>query len=131
MDISDVLKKYSEIPLERFQIVCRFEDLAVPSLRRAIIFIFAVWSGPAIIGFKRFTRVLAGLDVRDVELIVVDTDCLSPRDGAALWGRSVGGAGETIWVRDGKVTARSLSSVVDIEPELIRHTKDLLHDESS
>jgi hypothetical protein len=126
MDISIVLKRHSEIPLERLRIVRKLDELDFPSLNRAIVFIFAAWSGPAIVAFKRFTRVLAGMNLKAVDLIVVDIDCLSVEAMVALWGRPVGGGGETIWIRDGNVAARALSFAIESEQELIRNTEELV-----
>ena len=101
MDIAQVLQKHSKIPVERLRVVARRDELNVSSIRRDIIFIFAVWSGPAINGFQKFTQVLATLDTSRLDLIVLDTDCLTWEAGTALWGRNVGGGGETLWVHAG------------------------------
>lgn len=128
MDITDVLKKHSKMPFERLRIARHLDELSVSTIRRGIVFIFAVWSGPAIIAFERFTRVLAGMDSPRLDLVVLDTDCLTPEAMIALWGRNVGGGGETLWVRDGVAVARSLLYVPDSESELARHTQDLLNE---
>lgn len=126
MDIAPVLRKYSEIPFERLRIVSQLDELNLPVIRRGIIFIFAGWSGPAIIAFRRFTQVLAALDASRLDLIVLDIDCLSSEAGTALWGENVGGGGETLWVREGAVVARTLLCVPDTESEAHRNTLELL-----
>ncbi len=128
MDISDVLKKHAKMPFERLRVAGHLDELGMSSIRRGIVFIFAVWSGPAIIAFERFTRVLAGIDTTGVDLVVLDTDCLSSEAGNALWGGNVGGGGETVWIRDGVVVARSLLYVPEGEAELVRHTRDLFNE---
>jgi hypothetical protein len=126
MDIAQVLKDHTKMPFERLRVVRHLDELRLAAIRRGIIFIFAVWSGPAIIAFHRFTRVLAGIDTTGLDLVVLDTDCLSSEAGTALWGKNVGGGGETLWVRDGAVVARLLLYIADSEPELLRHTQDLI-----
>jgi hypothetical protein len=126
MDIADVLKKKSKMPFERLRVVHHLDDLHVSAIRRGIVFIFALWSGPAFIAFDRFTRLLANIDTGPLDLVILDIDCLSSESGIALWGTNVGGGGETIWVRDGVVVARSLLYAPDSEPELLRHTHELL-----
>jgi hypothetical protein len=126
MEITDVLKKHTKMPVERLRIVRQLEDLRMSIIQRGIVFIFAVWSGPAIIAFERFTRLLAGIDTAGLDLVVLDTDCLSSEAGIALWGSNVGGGGETLWIRDGFVVARSQLYVPDSETEFVRHTEDLL-----
>ena len=126
MDIADVLRKETKTPFERFRIVRQFEDLHLSAIQRGIVFIFAIWSGPAYIAFHRFTRLLANIDTSKLELVILDIDCLSPESGAALWGRSVGGAGETVWIRNGVVVARLLLYAPDSDAELLLHTRELL-----
>jgi hypothetical protein len=109
MDISSVLKKHSKIPFGRIRIVRKFEDIDLRSLDRAVIFIFAAWSGPAIVAFEKWTTALATLELGSLDLVVLDIDCLSPEQMVSLWGKHAGGGGETIWIRDGEIAARALS----------------------
>jgi hypothetical protein len=126
VDLEQVLKEYAKMPFERLRVARQLDELHMSTIRRGIIFIFAVWSGPAIVAFQRFTRVLADIDTTGVDLVVLDTDSLTAEAGRALWGRVVGGGGETLWVRDGVVVSRSLLCVPDSEPEVLRHTRDLI-----
>src|SRR5215813_9896424 len=126
MEITDVLKKHTKIHFERLRVVRLLDDLRISTIQRGMVFIFAVWSGPAIVAVERFTRVLAGMDTAGLDLVVLDTDCLSSEAGIALWGSNVGGGGETLWIRDGFVVARSQLYVADSETEFVRHTEDLL-----
>ena len=130
MDIVDVLKKHAKMPFDRLRVCRQLNESSMSSIRRGIVFIFAVWSGPAIIAFERFTRVLGGMDTVGLDLVVLDTDCLSSEAGVALWGKNVGGGGETLWIRDGGIVACSLLYLADCEPELVGQTQDLL-DESA
>jgi len=91
-------------------------------------FAFRYLERAAFIAFHRFTRFLAGIDTSALDLVVLDTDCLSPEAGTALWGTNVGGGGETLWIRDGVVVARSLLYVPDSEPEMLTHTQELLNE---
>lgn len=126
MNIADVLKKHCSMPFDRLRLVQEFDALCVPAMQRGIVFIFAVWSGPAIIAFQRFTRVLSHIDTADLDLVVLDTDCLTPETGVALWGRNVGGGGETIWVRNGVVVGRALLCDANSEFEIARLTRSLI-----
>lgn len=116
------------MPFERLRITRQLDEANVPCIRRGIVFIFAVWSGPAIIAFERFTRILAGMDTGALDLVVLDTDCLTSEAENMLWGANVGGGGETLWIRDGVVIARSLLYLPESEPELVSHTQDLLNE---
>jgi hypothetical protein len=127
MDLSDVLKKHSRLPFERLRVARHLDDLKMASIQRGIVFIFAVWSGPAVIALQRLTQVLGSMDLAGVDLVVLDTDCLSAEAGIALWGANLGGGGETLWIRDGNTVARCLAYVAGSEMDIIRHTEDLLY----
>src|SRR5437660_1235030 len=99
MNIASVLQEHSKIAFERLRVAHRLDELNLSSIRRGIIFIFAVWSAPAIIAFQRLTQVLAGMDTAELDLVVLATDCLTSEDGTALWGRNVGLRRETTALR--------------------------------
>ena len=69
MNIAPVLQEHSKIAFERLRVVRRLDELNISSIRRGIVFIFAVWSGPAIIAFRRFTQVLAGIETAPLDLV--------------------------------------------------------------
>lgn len=129
MDIRSTLEKHSVLPLDRFRIVQTFEDLQLLSIRRGIVFIFATWSGPAYVAFKRFTRVTASIDTSLIELFILDIDCLTNAiinqylKNARL---TTAGCGETFWVRDGKIVASAVLISDSAETSIIQHTKELL-----
>jgi hypothetical protein len=126
MDIATVLREHAKMPFERLRVARHVDGLHISTIRRGIIFIFAVWSGPAIAAFHRFTRLLADIDTTGIDLVVLDADCLTAETSRTLWGRNVGGGGETLWVRDGVVVARSLLYIPDSEPEVLQRTRDLI-----
>src|ERR1700682_3135004 len=68
----------------------------------------AFWSGPSVPAFARLTEVVARLDEGGaLELAVVDVDgSLALYQVPAFMGK-VHGAGETAWVRNGKIVATS------------------------
>ena len=126
MDFADVVKEHCGIPFERLRIVRELDALGMFSIHRGVIFIFAVWSGPSIIAFRRFTQVLSRINTDGLDLAVLNTDCFSSEAGIALWGRNVGGGGETLWIRDGVVVGRALLYVANTEPEVVKLTQQLL-----
>jgi hypothetical protein len=126
IDITVVLKEYAKMPFERLRVARQFEELRLSTIRRGIIFVFAVWSGPAVMAFQRFTRILANIDTKELDLVVLDTDCLTPEVAKGLWGKMVTGAGETLWVREGLVVARMLLDIPESEAQVVQHTHALL-----
>ena len=132
-DILPMLRKRSAIPMERLRVVSRFEDVQLGKIRRGIIFVFAAWSGPAVLGFERFTQMLSEFSASSLDAVVLDTDCLTAETATQLFGTDgfrAGGYGETIWVRDGVIIAREVSS--DHSASVFReHTRDLLDDHAA
>src|SRR5688572_3002102 len=132
-DIRPMVEKHSAIPVERLRVLRRFDELELPRMRRGIVFVFAAWSGPAVMGFKRFTTVMKSIKTGSLDLVVLDTDCLSEDSSAQLFGVpsfTTGGWGEILWVRDGRIVARELGHTT--RHSLIeQHTKELLDDDSA
>jgi hypothetical protein len=73
-----------------------------------VLFVMAWWSGPARVAFARLRRVLDGLDPHGrLELAVVDTDRADDLFQLPEFFGKIHGAGETAWVRDGRIVHRS------------------------
>lgn len=132
-DIRPTVEKHSAIPIARLRVLQSFDEVHLPDMRRGIVFVLAAWSGPAVIGLQRFTRVIQSLDTRSLDLVVLDTDCLTEDSAALLFGApsfTTGGWGETIWIRDGHVLARVLAHTAP-ESMIEQHTRELLHDNAA
>ena len=125
-DIRPAVKEYTKLPFDRLRVVSCLTDLQLPELRRAVIFVFAAWSGPAVIAFARFTRVLSMLDLGSLEIVILDIDCMTPEDLIQLLGHRLHGVGETFWIRDGRICAEVSAYRADSEPLLVTHTKSLI-----
>ena len=127
-DIRPMVQEYSVIPLERLRVVSRFGDVRLSEIHRGVVFVFAAWSGPAVVALKRFTRVMSELLTTALDLVVLDTDCLTAESATQLFGTDgfrAGGYGEAIWVRDGVVVAREIAASAS-EQTLRDHTRELL-----
>ncbi len=129
-DIRPVVQRHSALPMERLRIVSRYEDLRLTEISRGVVFVFASWSGPAMVGFKRFTQVMSDFPAAAaLDLVILDTDCLANESALQLFGTEgfpAGGNGETLWVRDGAIIAREIAAPADSEPRLYDHTRALL-----
>jgi len=111
-DIRPMVQKYSVLPIERLKVVIRFEDARLKEIQRGVIFVFAAWSGPAVLAFQRFTQIMSELPTVSLDLLVLDMDCLDAESAAQLFGTDgfpAGVWGETIWVRSGAVVAREIA----------------------
>jgi hypothetical protein len=102
------LAKYSKLPVERIRYVPDADETTVRSISRGILFLMAFWSIYSVRAFASLTEILARLDADGLELVVADVD-RSPGLAAIpeLKGMLQVGAGETAWVRDGKIIATS------------------------
>lgn len=125
-DIRPALEEYTKLPFNRLRVISSLADLQLNDLRRAVIFVFAAWSGPAVVAFKRFTRILSALDLGSLDVVILDIDCMSFDDVIRLFGHGLHGVGETFWVRDGQICAELSACREDSEPLLIAHTKSLV-----
>ncbi len=125
-----MVQKYSAIPMDRLRVVSHFEEVRLTEIRGGVVFVFAAWSGPAIVGFKKFTRLMNELPVESLDLVILDTDCLNGSSAEQLFGTEgfiAGGNGETLWVKDGVIVARE-SAASASEQTIRSHTKELLND---
>src|SRR6478672_3566654 len=98
-NIQPMVQKNSTLPIGRLRVLSRFEDIGLTSMRRGIVFVFAAWSGPAVLALRRFTQIMAELPTGALDLVVLDTDCLTAATAAQLFGTSgfrAGGYGEAI-----------------------------------
>jgi hypothetical protein len=128
-DIGPMVEKHSVIPMACLRVLRSVERVDLPEIRRGIIFVFAPWSAPAVVGLQRFTKVIKSIDTHCLDLVVLDIDCLTEHLATQLFGVpsfTTGGWGETIWIRDGRVIARVLAHTAS-ESLIEQHTKELLN----
>jgi hypothetical protein len=102
------LAKYSKLPIERVKYVPDADEGVVRAIRRGILFLMAFWSGPSVKSFARLTEVVAHLDeTAALEVVVVDVDGSPNLYHLPEFQGQVHGAGETAWIRDGKIVGTS------------------------
>ena len=129
MSSADRNANFSAVPMDRLKVLQGVDDVQIASIRRGIIFVLAVWSGPSLQGFVRFTNVMTHFTSESVDLIIVDHDSLTQKLSRELFGRKFvpGGWGEAVWIREGHVVAREF---VYKTPEslIAEHTRGLLEE---
>jgi hypothetical protein len=123
---SDTVKNRSEIPPERLRVVQTQEGLRLSHIRSGIVFVYAIWSGSSVMGFKKLTRLLSTVDTTSLDIVVLDNDCMNPDDMIRLFGHVFHGAGETLWLRDGQVVAELQAFRPESDDLILSHTKALL-----
>ncbi len=82
------------------------------------------------LALQRFTRVLNPMDTLSLDVVVLDTDCLTADSAQVLFGKEPGGWGEVIWIRDGIVVAREIARDGS-DAMLAKHTKELLKEHTA
>jgi hypothetical protein len=103
-DIGPMVRKYCAVPFEQVHLIRDIADLRLSEVCRGIVFIFATGSGQAVLALQRLTRLLASRE-EPVDFIVVDIESMTTQEMKQWFGREFYGRGETLWIRDGKVTA--------------------------
>jgi hypothetical protein len=124
-DIGPMVRKYSALPFERIQLIGDIADFRLAEVRRGVVIIFSAGNGQAVLAFERLTRFLAARDV-PVELIVIDIESMTTQEMKQFFGREFHGQGETLWIRDGKVTTVLEAYGPDAEVLLLNYSKRLL-----
>lgn len=77
VDIRPMVETNSAVPMDQLRVARSLEELRLSNADRGIIFVFAAWSGPTVMAFQRFTRVMKSMDTRSLDVVVLDTDCLT------------------------------------------------------
>lgn len=127
------LAENSGLPESRFRFCATADESVFGSITRGILFLFAFWSGPAHMAFKRLTQTVGELDPQSrLQFVVVDIDgaariCESPE----FMGR-VHGNGEAAWIRDGRIEAVcGFHPRHDSSPDYEQFTRQLLDDRTA
>ena len=125
LDIDPPVRKLAATLAARMEVIQGTQPIILGSDERAVIFVYASWSAPAVLGFKHLCAVLSALP--PVLLVVVDADGQGAQD---LWrlsgGAAFAGAGETFWVREGKIVAELRNTCTNPTRELELNTRKLI-----
>lgn len=103
-DRLDVLARNSSLPRSRVRFLAEADESVLDRITCGVVFVMAFWSGHSLQAHRKLTEVLAALDPEGrLEFVVVDADgCPALHDRSKFLGRMTG-AGETAWVKDGRV----------------------------
>jgi hypothetical protein len=101
------LAKYSKLPIERIRYVADADLETVRSIRCGLLYLMAFWSGPSVQAFAKLTEIVGRLSADNLELVVIDVDGSPDLYEMPEFKGKVHGAGETAWVKDGRIIATS------------------------
>jgi len=125
-DFRSAVQKNSQITFERLQIVEQLSDFRMTEIKAAVVFVFALWSGPSIMAFKKFTQLLKTLELGSIEVIVLDNDCMNGKEMVQLFGHVFHGVGEIVWIKNGRMVAELRTNQQDTESVIVQNTKLLM-----
>jgi hypothetical protein len=98
----------SRLPAERIIYYPGADETVFREIRCGVLFVMAFWSGPSVMAFARLTEVLSNLDPDGrLQFVVVDTDGVPALYEMAEFLGRMHGAGETAWVKDGRIVRTS------------------------
>jgi hypothetical protein len=128
MDSFDRLKALGGIPAShagRRRFEATADPLIVGTVHCGVIFVMAFWSAPSRKAFEVLERVLSELDASGrLELVVIDADRSEGLQQLPEFAGKLHGAGETAWVKDGKILR---TSGLGFHPECFEtFTKELI-----
>ena len=117
----------TENPLN-WRVIKDINDFNLQDIKKGIVFIFAAWSGPSRIAFNNLTHLLTSFDLSSVDVFVLDNDFdLSGELWIRMFGHVFHGAGETLWIRNGKVVAEASAFNPDSKSKILDNTRNLLN----
>lgn len=99
-----VLKNVGQLPPERIEFP-DFSQLEIRSIKKAVLFVYAGWSGPAILSFQILCQELSSCSSGDFPILVIDAVSHDPSKLAEVFGRVSDGWGDAFWIREGQLVA--------------------------
>ena len=93
------------LPYERIKI-SELSQLELATISKAIVFVFATWSGTAVASFRLLCEALASSHLEKFPVIVLDADAFKPDVFKTVFGELPQGKGEAFWIKQGQVIFR-------------------------
>ena len=94
-----------KLPYDRIR-VSQFNQLELATIAQGVLFIFATWSGVAIVSFRLLCEALAGSPAAKFPIIVINADGFDFDAFKKAFGELPQGKGEALWIKDGQVLFR-------------------------
>ncbi len=102
MSFEQSIKKYSgKLPEAQFRIISP-DDFEISTVNRGVLFVFAAWSGPAVVSYQLLCHELAQTQTATISVLVVDIDFIDQEFSSRVFGGALGGWGEALWIKDGQ-----------------------------
>src|SRR5260221_7582640 len=88
------------LPYNRIK-VSQFSELELAMINQAVLFIFATWSGAAVVSFRLLCEAMAKIPGAKFPIIVLDADGFDFDTFERTFGELPQGKGETFWIKGG------------------------------
>lgn len=121
MQLSHAYLRVMRVPPGQLIALSADDTLDVASMRAAVLFVLAEWSGASQLSFRALNEVLAEMpDVtKAISLYIIDTGSAAAREFMKEAGDVPAGSGETYWIRKGTIVGR-LASCTEAAKDTIR-----------
>jgi hypothetical protein len=100
-----IKSKCGSLPYDRIRI-SQFSQLELATIPQAVLFIFATWSGAAVVSFRLLCDALAKSPGTRFPIIVVSADGFDSDAFKRAFGELPQGKGEAFWIKRGQVVFR-------------------------
>lgn len=97
-----VLKHGSGLSPDRIQFP-QFDHLEMSSINKAVLFVFAPWSGPSVASWRTLCRELESNPKSDFPVLVIDAEGYDGDCFMKTFGKVSHGKGEAFWILKGNV----------------------------
>jgi hypothetical protein len=106
------------LPYDRIKI-SKFSELDLATITQAVLFIFATWSGTAVVSFRLLCEALAKSPTAKFPVVVLDADGFDLDAFKKALGELPQGKGEAFWIKHGQVVFRDQGYATDTS-EMLR-----------
>jgi hypothetical protein len=100
------------LPYDRITI-SQLNQLELATIAQAVLFVFATWSGAAVVSFRLLCEALAKSPGARFPVIVIDADGFDPDAFKKAFGELPQGKGEAFWIKRGQVVSRDHGYATD------------------
>ena len=94
-----------KLPYDRIR-VSQFSQLELATIAQGVFFVFATWSGAAIVSFRLLCEALSGSPEAKFPIIVINADGFDFDAFKKAFGELPQGKGEAFWIKDGQILFR-------------------------
>jgi len=86
--------------------ICQFSQLELQTISQGVLFVFAAWSGAAILSFRLLCEAVSRSPEASFPIIVIDADAYDFDAFRQGFGGLPQGKGEAFWIKGGKIVFR-------------------------